>query len=147
METYLNILRQKGLKVTPLRKAILDAFQSKRSALTADQLFVSVRKEVPRAGLQSIYRNLVDFQEAGIAEEVLMGKRGSVFALCNNFLGHHHHLICRSCGRSEEINPCAIDSAIRAMNRSFRRIGKKIRFRIERHFLQLEGICDVCQKN
>jgi Fur family transcriptional regulator, ferric uptake regulator len=147
METYLSILRQKGLKVTPLRKAILDAFQSKRSTLTADQLYASVRRYVPRAGLQSIYRNLSDFQEAGIAEEVLTGRRGSVFALCHNALGHHHHLICRSCGRSEEINPCAIDSAMRAMNRSFRRIGKKIRFHIERHFLQLEGICDACRKD
>jgi Fe2+ or Zn2+ uptake regulation protein len=147
METYLNILRQKGLKVTPLRKAILDAFQSKHSALTADELLTSVRRHVPRAGLQSIYRNLSDFQEAGIAEEVLMGKRGSAFALCHHSLGHHHHLICRSCGRSEEINPCAIDSSIRAMNRSFRRIGKRIHFRIERHILQLEGICDACQKN
>ena len=146
MNLYLNILREKGFKITPLREAILDVFQKKHSTLTAESLWELIRRQIPNAGLQSVYRNLADFAETGIVEEIFLERRKAAYTLCNGFSGHHHHVVCRRCGRSEEVKACGLDSVSRAMKRSFRNLKSKIGFKIERHFLQLEGLCHACQK-
>ena len=146
MSPYLTILKEKGFKVTPLRSAILEVFQKKHSALTAEELHNSIRRRIPNAGLQSVYRNLADFTKVGIAEEIFQEKRKAAFALCNGLATHHHHAVCRRCGRLEEINSCELDLISRAMDRSSRRLKKRIGFHIEHHFLQLEGLCRACRK-
>ena len=146
MSPYLAILKEKGFKITPLRQAILDVFQKKRTTLTAEKLCEAIRRRIPNAGLQSVYRNMADFMEAGIVEEIFLEKRKVAFALCNGVSAHHHHAVCRRCGRSEEVQACELDSVAQTLSRSFRKLKKKIGFQIERHFLQLEGLCSVCRR-
>ena len=146
MTPYLAILRENKLKITPLRKAILEVFQKKQTAFTAEELWTMIRRHIPGAGLQSVYRNLADFVKAGLVEEIFLDKRKAAFALCNGLATHHHHAVCRCCGRSEEVDACKLDSMSRLMSRSFQRLRKRIGFKIERHFLQLEGLCHDCQK-
>ena len=146
MNPYLTVLKEKGLKITPLRRAILDVFQQRRSTLTAEQIWQAVRRRIRNAGLQSIYRNMAGFMKAGIMEEIFLEKRKAAFALCNGFSEHHHHAVCRRCGRSEEVEACGFDSVARTIKHSLRRLKKKMGFRVERHFLQLEGLCRACQK-
>ena len=146
MEPYLVILKGKGFKITPLRKAILDVFQKKRATLTAEKLCGQVRRRIPNAGLQSVYRNLSDFTKVGITEEIFLEKRTAAYALCNGVFTHHHHAVCRRCGRSEELRACGLDVVSRAMEKSFRKLKREKGFQIKRHFLQLEGLCHACQK-
>lgn len=146
METYLAILKEKGLKITPLRKAILGVFQKRRSTLTAEKLCGQVRTRIPNAGLQSVYRNLTDFTRVGITEEIFVEKRKAAYALCDDASTHHHHAVCRRCRRSEEVKACGFDTVSRAMKESFRKLKRERGFQIERHFLQLEGLCRACQK-
>lgn len=146
METYLALLKEKGFKITPLRKAILEAFQKKRSTLTAEKLRAQIRRRIPNAGLQSVYRNLADFTKVGITEEIFLEKRKAAYALCHGVSTHHHHAVCRVCGRSEEVKACSLDAVSHALKRSFRRLKQERGFRIERHFLQLEGLCRACRK-
>ena len=146
MEPYLALLKEKGFKITPLRKAMLNVFQAKRSTLTAEKLREQIRRRIPNAGLQSVYRNLADFTKVGITEELFLEKRKAAYALCDGISTHHHHAVCRRCGRSEEVKACELDAVSRAMKRSFRKLKSGKGFRIERHFLQLEGLCRACQK-
>ncbi len=147
MESHLAILKEKGFKITPLRKTILDVFQKKRATLTAEKLCGQVRRRIPKAGLQSVYRNLADFTNLGITEEIFLEKRKAAYALCNGVSTHHHHAVCRHCGRSEEVKGCELDRVSRAMKKSFRKLKQGRGFQIERHFLQLEGLCRACQKS
>src|SRR3990167_7401282 len=101
MDHYLTILKENGFKITPLRKAILEIFQRKHATLTAEKLCEAIRRRIPNAGLQSVYRNMADFVKAGIVEEIFLEKRRAAFALCHGFSTHHHHVVCRRCGRSE----------------------------------------------
>ena len=143
MSPHLTVLKEKGFKITPLRKAILEVFQKKQATLTPEELFRLIKKQIPGTGLQSVYRNLTDFSKAGIAEEVFMEKRKSAYTLCRDVADHHHHAVCRRCGRSEEINTCSV---AKVLDRSLQNLKTKIGFRIERHLLQLEGLCRDCQK-
>ena len=146
MSPYLAILKENGFKITPLRQAILDVFQRKRSTLTAEEIWQAVRRRIRNAGLQSVYRNMADFIKAGIMEEIFVEKRKAAFALCNGHSNHHHHAVCRRCGRSEEIEVCELNSMAGTVKNSLGRLKKRIGFRVERHFLQLEGLCHACQK-
>ena len=146
MEAYLTLLKEQGFKITPLRMAILDAFQKKCSTLTAEKLRKQISRRIPNAGLQSVYRNLADFTKLGITEEIFLEKRKAAYALCHDVSTHHHHAVCRVCGRSEEVKSCQLDTVSRAMRRSFRKLRNERGFQIERHFLQLEGLCHACQK-
>ena len=146
MNPYLTTLKEKGLKITPLRRAILGVFQRKRSALTAEQIWQAARRQIRNAGLQSVYRNMSDFIKAGIMEEIFVEKRKAAFALCNGFSEHHHHAVCRRCGHSEEVEVCEFDFVARTIKESLRNLKKRIGFHVERHFLQLEGLCRACQK-
>ncbi len=125
---------------------MLAVFQKKQATLTPEELFRLIKRQIPGAGLQSIYRNLTDFSKAGIAEEVFMDKRKSAYTLCHDIEDHHHHAVCRRCGRSEEIKTCGLKSVAKALDHSLKGLKMKIGFRIERHFLQLEGLCRDCQK-
>ena len=146
MEPYLTLLKEKGFKTTPLRKMILDVFRKKRATLTAEQLCSQVRRRIPNAGLQSVYRNLADFTKVGITEEIFLEKRKAAYAFCDGVSTHHHHAVCRCCGRSEEVKACGFDAVSRAMKESFWKLKRERGFQIERHFLQLEGLCRACQK-
>ncbi|OGW85035.1 MAG: hypothetical protein A3C35_03860 [Omnitrophica bacterium RIFCSPHIGHO2_02_FULL_46_11] len=146
VDTHLTLLKEKGFKLTPLRRALLEVFRKRRSAMTAEKLHTEVRRRLPNPGLQSVYRNLGDFTKLGIAEEIFHGKKKAAFALCRGISTHHHHAVCRRCGLSDEIDSCELDLISRAMSRLFRRLKRKIGFHIEDHFLQLEGLCRACQK-
>jgi Fur family transcriptional regulator, ferric uptake regulator len=64
------------------------------------------------------------------------------FELAEEFTGHHHHLICRGCGRIEDVDGCLLgDRALEALHRSVRRAQ---RFRITDHDLKLFGLCHRC---
>ncbi len=146
MNQHLSVLKENGFKITPLRKAILETFQKKQVTLTAEDLYRLIKRQIPKAGLQSVYRNLAEFSEAGIAEEVFLDKRKSAYTICKDFEDHHHHAVCRRCGHSEEIKTCGLKSVSKTLNRSLKNLKKTIGFRIEKHFLQLEGLCRDCQK-
>src|SRR3989338_3403112 len=109
MDPYLETLKENEFKITPLRKAILEVFRERRATLTVEKLYQLIRRRIPRAGLQSVYRNLSDFTKAGIAEEMFIEKRKIAYTLCNGFAVHHHHAVCKQCGRSEEIKACELE--------------------------------------
>ena len=127
MEPYLTILREQGYKITPLRKAILSVFQKERSSLTAEKLTKMIRTRIPNAGLQSVYRNLSDFTKLGITEEVFLERRKAAYALCNGVSTHHHHAVCRRCGRTVEVTACELGRVSEQLDRSLDHIRKKNR--------------------
>ena len=57
-----------------------------------------------RIGLTTVYRHLNSFAQAGRADVVHRGEGEARFRLCGDRGdGHHHHLVCRTCGRSHEV--------------------------------------------
>ncbi|MBI4358672.1 MAG: transcriptional repressor [Candidatus Omnitrophica bacterium] len=146
MNPYLETLKKNGLKITPLREVILEVFQKKRATLTVEKLCQLIRRRIPRAGLQSVYRNLSDFTKAGIVEEIFIEKRKAAYALCHGFAVHHHHAVCTRCGRSEEIEACELGFVAHTLSRAFRNLKKKLGFQVKHHVLQLEGFCRACQR-
>lgn len=101
------LLRQHGIPVTAQRIAVLGAITQWPHA-TADRLHEVVRDAIGAISRQAVYDALGMLVRRGLVRRIQPA--GSP-ALYEDRIGdNHHHLICRSCGRTVDID-CAIGAA------------------------------------
>jgi Fur family ferric uptake transcriptional regulator len=86
--------------------AIQDTLREADGFRTAQELFDELRRRGDSVGLTTVYRNLNLLVEGGLADVVHREDGESQFRLCGraeSHGGHHHHIVCRVCGRSVEV--------------------------------------------
>ncbi len=101
MTNHADELKSSGLKATLPRIKILEVFQ--RSAvrhMTAEDVFKMLLADGADVGLATVYRVLMQFEQAGILSRNHFETGKAVFEL--NEGKHHDHLVCMDCGRVEE---------------------------------------------
>lgn len=131
-----NLLRQRGYKITPQRRAILNAIALSHEHLTPAAIHSRVCLEYPGIGLVTIYRTLEILSELGLICEVHAG--GS----CRSYLmrrpaEHHHHLICADCGTVIDFSDCDLGELEW-------RLTEETGFKINGHLLEFLGQCGKC---
>ena len=87
-------------------------------------------------GLTTVYRNLQSLADAGLVDVLRNAEGEAIYRLCSSEQ-HHHHLVCRSCGRSVEI---ASEEVERWAERTARLHG----FSAMTHTAELYGVCASC---
>ena len=70
--------------------------------LSAQQIHAELEEEGTKVGLATVYRNLQSLAEEDLVDTVRSDDGEALYRLCANE-GHHHHLVCRSCGKAVEI--------------------------------------------
>lgn len=102
-----QLLREHGLQITAQRLAVLRAV-SDRPHCTADNVAEAVRAEIGAISKQAVYDALGMLAEKGIIRRIQPA--GSP-ALYEDRIGdNHHHVICRVCGRTADVD-CAVGAA------------------------------------
>lgn len=120
---------------TKQKELIHDALKSSDEFISAQDLHRKLEDEDVKVGLATVYRQLNALAEAGEADTVrLEGQQ--LFRLCGDD-GHHHHLVCTNCGKTVEIESPS--------ETWLRGISTKYGFTIERHTLEVFGLCSDCQ--
>jgi Fe2+ or Zn2+ uptake regulation protein len=102
-----DLLRERGLRVTAQRLAVLRAVSGEPHA-TADAVAETVRVEVGSISLQAVYDALGALADAGLIRRIQPAGSPARFELQAG--DNHHHVICRSCGRIADVD-CAVGSA------------------------------------
>jgi len=134
VERYCNKLKAGGLKLTPRRLAIIGLFVDHNTHFTAEDIWSRLQKRFSRCGLPGVYRNLESLVECGILTRIQQFDRKKHYGLCAGS-HHHHHITCIRCGKVDNIEDCAFDSA------------KKIKgYTVVSHFIQVNGVCGGCAK-
>jgi Fur family ferric uptake transcriptional regulator len=121
------------VRVTRQRRAVLDAVDAQRGAFTAVQVYDRARRSEPTLGLATVYRTIELLRSTGSLRP-LSGAGEGAYVRCHT--GHHHHLVCVSCGSVEETELCGAPSA--SVLR--RRHG----FHAQTHELDVYGLCARC---
>jgi Fur family ferric uptake transcriptional regulator len=130
-------LAGQGLKSTRQRDRILDVFVSAGRHLSAEELYLLIRKTDRRIGYATVYRTLKLLAGAGLAHERRFEDGITRFEY-DAAEGHHDHLICTRCGRIIEFENEQIEDLQL-------RVAKKNRFQVQTHKLELYGLCEGCQ--
>lgn len=94
-----TLIREKGLKLTPQRQAIVEYLQGCTNHPTADEIFIAVNERFPLTSRATVYNTLNWLKEAGQVSEVF---EGGVARFDPN-LDPHYHFVCRACGSVEDI--------------------------------------------
>lgn len=100
-------LRAAGLRVTAPRLATL-AVIAERQHSDADAIATAVRDRLGSVSKQAVYDVLNALTAAGLVRRISLDERRARFEMHRH--DNHHHLICRSCGRIEDV-PCAVGIA------------------------------------
>jgi Fur family ferric uptake transcriptional regulator len=111
--THAEELKNSGLKATLPRIKVLEVFQNtSQRHMSAEDVFRVLLADHADIGLATVYRVLMQFEQAGILSRNHFESGKSVFEL--NEGKHHDHLVCLDCGRVEEFFDGEIEKLVRA---------------------------------
>ncbi len=135
-------LHKGGRRLTPQRRKILDLFERIGSSthLSAEDVHHQLARDQTKVSLATIYRTLRLLVDMGFLHELELSEGGHRFELASNDHPDHHHLICISCGRTEEFES---EQVLKAGQQAARRIG----FKLIESTLNVRAICPACQQN
>jgi Fe2+ or Zn2+ uptake regulation protein len=131
-------LRAVGQRLTTSRESLLEALVTAPRPLTIPEIL----DERPGLAQSSVYRNLVVLEEAGVVHRVVGADDFARWELAEHLTEHHHHLICASCGRVEDVPASA--GLERSVAAAAAAITRSTGFRTQRHRLDLVGLCATC---
>ena len=123
-------------RVTERRRAIAAAADGLDSAFTVEDLVEAARQHSPGVGVATVYRAVAAMESAGALERVGSRNGSALYVRCTRE-GHHHHLICTSCGKVTH-TACPLPQA--EPGAASGRDG----FIVTSHEITLYGLCREC---
>ena len=130
-------LREKGLKLTPQRRLILDIIHDSGSHLTVEEILEYVQARVLGVNKSTIYRTLDLLEELGCVFKSELGDR---FIYHHAEEGHHHHLVCQICDKSID---CDEDLFLPVEKVTTEKYGFQANFK----HVVISGLCADCRNN
>ncbi|MGX7679053.1 Fur family transcriptional regulator [Jatrophihabitans sp. DSM 45814] len=126
--------RQRSTRQGGLVRDQLAAGEGFRSA---QSVFSELRAKGEVIGLSTVYRHLQSLADDGEADTLQTQEGEALYRLCGQSAHHHHHLVCRVCGRTEEIEGRGVEkwAAQMAEQHGFTDVG---------HTIELLGVCAGC---
>jgi Fur family ferric uptake transcriptional regulator len=102
---------------------------------SAQELHALLREGGDKVGLATVYRNLQAMAAEGEIDMLRTDEGEAVYRACST--GHHHHLVCRVCGRTVEVEGAAVEAWAA-------RVSAEHGFTDVRHTLEIFGTCATC---
>ena len=125
-------------RMTKQRQAVLDELTRVSDFRSAQQIFEDLHSQGQRVGLSTVYRSLQGLAEDGRVDTLRSSEGEVLYRSCVSE-HHHHHLVCRTCGFTEEIEQSQIESWVSA-------VAADHGFSDVEHSLELFGLCASCRE-
>ncbi|MEJ3742529.1 transcriptional repressor [Actinomycetes bacterium KLBMP 9797] len=125
------------MRSTQQRSAVRELLDRTEGFHTAQELHAMLRETGVKVGLTTVYRTLQNFVESGEVDVMRPPAGDYLYRRCRQ--GHHHHLVCRSCGRTVEV-------AGPAAERWAERVAVEHGFTEVSHTFEIFGTCADCQE-
>ncbi|MDR1522001.1 MAG: transcriptional repressor [Streptococcaceae bacterium] len=142
LQKIVQTLQTSGFKLTPQRKAIVQAIlEKKREHLNAEEIFNYAKKCCHNLGLATVYRMMAILSELNIVNCISFQENGSILYDLNQeeSLHFHSHLYCQKCSQIIEVKEDLLKE-VEALVQS------KFSFLINDHRLIFHGLCYKCQE-
>lgn len=122
--------------MTARRDAVREALARSEGFRSAQDIYASLRADGAKIGLTTVYRALQAMTEAGQVDVLRTDDGEAVYRACRSD-EHHHHLVCRQCGRTIEVEGPAVE-------RWAESIGVEHGFTDVTHTVEVFGTCPDC---
>jgi Fur family ferric uptake transcriptional regulator len=122
-------------RLTAQRRLVAQALRDAARTVGAVELFDTLRRTNPRIGRATVFRTLDLLVDMGLAQRFEGEGHVHLYTSCKP--AHHHHLVCRSCGSSSDIDDADVEALIASMRR---RHG----FSVDHGSLDFYGVCARC---
>ncbi len=130
-------LHDADLRATPARVALMNLFESSDEPLDVQSMIDFLQKRDIKTDPATVFRIVNMFTEKGLTKQIQLNEGKFRYELASK--EDHHHLICGTCGRIEDISDCNISGLEKD-------IEKKKGFKVVSHSLEFFGMCNNCQK-
>jgi Fur family ferric uptake transcriptional regulator len=131
-ELIVQRLEVRGHRLTGSRRRVMDAVVAAPAHFTVDD----VLRLAPVVGRATVFRTMKLLLDLNVVCRVRMEDGSLHYRLSTR--GHHHHLVCRSCGRVEDFSICDVSSLVD-------QLGRSTEYQIEGHWLEVYGRCASCR--
>jgi Fur family peroxide stress response transcriptional regulator len=127
--------QERTAKLTPQREAVLQVIRARDDHPTANEIFEAARAVLPAISYATVYNSLRYFRETGLVREINFGNCASRY---DGITERHDHAICTNCGK-------LVDFDLNEAADLMRAAARKSRFKPERVYLTLMGLCPDCR--
>lgn len=124
-----------GVRSTRQRSAISALLDESKGFRSAQDLHAELRDRGGTIGLTTVYRTLQSMADAGAVDVLRTDSGEAIFRKCSD--SHHHHLVCRRCGFTIEVEGPEVESWAHAT-------GSAHGFSEVEHTVELFGLCAEC---
>ena len=132
LELIAQRLALRGHRLTASRRRVLEAVLAAPAHFTVDD----VLRRTDGVGRATVFRTMKLLQDLNVVCRVLIDNGSLHYRLSTR--GHHHHLVCRSCGRVEDFSTCDVSALVE-------QLGRNTDYEIEEHWLEVYGRCSSCR--
>jgi Fur family ferric uptake transcriptional regulator len=130
-------LADAGLRKGGARTAVVEALAEHDCAVTALDLDDELRRRQPPVGRASVYRALEQLEQLGLVQRIEVCRGTAGYERIDPAGHHHHHAICRDCGRMVPFEDPKLEEAIG-------KLSKQLDFDVAEHDVVLRGRCERC---
>jgi Fur family transcriptional regulator, ferric uptake regulator len=125
-----------GGRPTRQRRAVADVLATFSDFRSAQEIHELLAQRGEAVGLATVYRTLQRLAEAGEVDLLRTEDGEAIYRRCSN--AHHHHLVCRQCGATVEVEGPAVE-------RWTRQIADEHGYADVSHTLEIFGVCGSCR--
>ncbi len=125
-------------RATKQGSAVRDALSTTGGFRSAQDVYAVLRTGGENVGLSTVYRHLQSLVDDGVVDVIHTPDGEATYRYCGDpGAGHHHHLVCRRCGNTEEIEG-------RAIERWAGEVATQHGYTDVDHTVELFGVCPAC---
>lgn len=135
-EDVVRRLTRRGLRLTRQREVVLKAIRSSGGHPDAHDIYARARRVMPQISLGTVYRTLGLLRDAGVIQELHFGRPHGRF---EELVEHHHHVVCKQCGRIEDISAKSLNLLAK--------VQELTAFEVQEQRLEFYGLCPKCRVN
>jgi len=131
-------LSEAGYRITASRRAVMAVLIQDNAPLSPQEILEQARAVHAGLGLVTVYRTLNLLTDLDLVRRIHREDDCHGYVLASP--GHHHAVVCRSCGRAVEFTgENDIDTLIA-------QVEARTGYQVDDHLLQLSGLCPRCQR-
>jgi Fur family ferric uptake transcriptional regulator len=133
----LEALSAAGYRSGGARRTVVELLGRRNCCVSAQEIFDELRKARRPVGIASVYRALEALADLRLVKRVDAGDGIARYEVAPTDGDHHHHLVCRDCGKVEAFSDSRLERAID-------KVAGGLGYSVEEHEVVLTGACSDC---